>query len=163
MGASAHSAGPGFFCLSVCGFVGLWVCGVVWLWCVCVLLAAWVPKSSKNLLRSPTSTKTEQKLDQNRPQMGPIWARGRGRGNRKSTKIWKSTKNAKVKKQNKKKLRFWNMVRFSQKTEGSTAGLYRCFLKKQMISRLYKTEHNETQQKHKNCQSPSKKWCFKKH
>ena len=28
------------------------------------------------LRRSPTSTKTEQKWDQNRPQMRPIWARG---------------------------------------------------------------------------------------
>jgi hypothetical protein len=53
-------------------------CGVVGLWCVCVfvLLAAWVSKSFINLLRLPTSTKTEQKLYQNRPQMGPIWARG---------------------------------------------------------------------------------------
>ena len=57
-------------CMLCCGVVGLWCV------CVCVLLAAWVPKSSKNLLRSPTSTKTEQKWDQNRPQMGPIWARG---------------------------------------------------------------------------------------
>ena len=96
-GASAHSAGPGFFCLSVWVVVGMVVCCVAWsrgpmpnqvaccvvgLWgcgvCVCVfvLLAAWVPKSFKNLLRLPTSTKTEQKWDQNRPQMRPIWARG---------------------------------------------------------------------------------------
>ena len=68
-------------CMLCCGVVGLWCV------CVCVLLAAWVPKSSKNLLRSPTSTKTEQKWDQNRPQMRPIWARGGGRGNRKLTKI----------------------------------------------------------------------------
>ena len=56
--------------------VVLWGCGVVVCVCVFVLLAAWVPKSFKNLLRLPTSTKTEQKWDQNRPQMRPIWARG---------------------------------------------------------------------------------------
>ena len=90
--------------------------------------------------------------------MGPIWARGRGRGNRKSTKIWKSTKNSKVKKQNKKKLCFWNMVRFSQKTEDSTAGRLPMFVWTKVIKMLYKTEHNETQQKQNICQSPSKKW-----
>ena len=75
--ASAHYAGPGFLYPSVCGFVGMVACCVAWsrgpmpnqvsccvvgLWgcgvCVCVLLAAWVPKSSKNQFRSPTSTKT---------------------------------------------------------------------------------------------------------
>ena len=56
--------------------VVLWGCGVVVCVCVFVLLAAWVPKSFKNLLRLPTSTKTEQKWDPNRPQMRPIWARG---------------------------------------------------------------------------------------
>ena len=34
------------------------------------------PSRGLGLLRSPTSTKTEQKWDQNRLQMGPIWARG---------------------------------------------------------------------------------------
>ena len=42
-------------CMLCCGVVGLWCV------CVCVLLAAWVLKSFKNLLRLPTSTKTEQK------------------------------------------------------------------------------------------------------
>jgi hypothetical protein len=76
-----------------CCVVGLWGCGV----CVCVLLTAWVPKSSKNLLRSPTSTKTEQKIDQNRPQMGPIWARGGGKGQPKNDKNMKKYKKHKRK------------------------------------------------------------------
>ena len=84
--AYAHSAGPRlWFAVVLRGravrcqtklHVVLWGCGVVVCVCVCVLLAAWVPKSSKNLLRSPTSTKTEQKWSRNRPQMGSIWARG---------------------------------------------------------------------------------------
>ena len=37
----------------------------------------WVASFCRFLLRrSTTSTKTEQKWDPNRPQMGPIWARG---------------------------------------------------------------------------------------
>ena len=60
------------------------------------------PGQGLGLLRSPTSTKTEQKWDPNRPQMGPIWPSGGGRGNRKSTKILKSIKNANVKNLNNK-------------------------------------------------------------
>ena len=45
------------------------------------------PGQGLGLLRSPTSTKTEQKWHQNRPQMRQIWARGGGKGNRKSTTI----------------------------------------------------------------------------
>jgi hypothetical protein len=36
------------------------------------------PGQDLGLLRSPTSTKTEQKWDRNRSQMRPIWARGGG-------------------------------------------------------------------------------------
>ena len=79
------------------------------------------PGQGLGLLRSPTSTKTEQKWNQNRPQMRPIWARG-GKGQPKINENMKNIKNANVKKQNKKKRCFWNLVRFSQKSEGSTAG-----------------------------------------
>ena len=102
--AYAHSAGPWLWlpvvlrgCVALvpnqvaCCVVGLWGCGV----CVCVLFAAWVPKSTKNLLRSPTSTKTEQKLDQNR-QMRPISARG-GKGQPKINENMKKYKKIKRK------------------------------------------------------------------
>ena len=68
-----------------------------------------LPKPNKN------GTQIDHKWDQSGPG-------GRGRGNRQSTQIWKNIKNANVKKQNKKKRCFWNLVRFSQKSEGSTAG-----------------------------------------
>ena len=58
-GASAHSAGPGFFCLSVCGFVGLWVCGV----CVCFIGRV----GPKKLQKSASFAN----FYQNRTNMGP--------------------------------------------------------------------------------------------
>jgi hypothetical protein len=59
---------------------------------------------------------------------------------------------------------FLYVRRFPQKTEGSTARrLPMCFEKKKMIKRLYKTEHNETQQNQKMSQSPSKNDLFKSH
>ena len=38
------------------------------------------PGQGLGLLRSPTSTKTEQKWDPNRPRTGPIWPSGGGKG-----------------------------------------------------------------------------------
>ena len=47
-----------------------------WPAATCGSLTRIPPGQGLGLLRSPTSTKTEQKWDQHRPQMGPIWARG---------------------------------------------------------------------------------------
>jgi hypothetical protein len=49
-----------------------------------------------------------------------------------------------------KALLLFYVRRFPQKTEGSTAGRLPMFYEK-MITMLYKTEHKETQQKHKMC------------
>ena len=65
-GASAHSAGPGFFCLSVCGVVGLWGCGVVGLWCVCVCVFYW-PRGSQKA----SKICSVYNFYQNRTKMGP--------------------------------------------------------------------------------------------
>ena len=51
---------------------------------------------------------------------------------------------------------------FLKKRRAQRLGVYRCF-SKLMIKILYKTEHNETQQKHKISQSPSNKWPLKSH
>ena len=94
-GASAHSAGPGFFCLWVCGFVGLWVCGVVglWgcgvvgLWCVCVFY--W-PRGSQKAPNICFVRQLLPKPNKNGTQIDHKWNQsvpGGGRGNRKSTKI----------------------------------------------------------------------------
>ena len=45
---------------------------------------------------------------------------------------------------------------FLKKRRAQRLGVYGCFLKKKMMKMLYKTEHNETQQKQKTSQSPSK-------
>ena len=50
---------------------------------------------------------------------------------------------------------------FLKKRRAQRLGVYLCFLKKK--KGLYKTEHNETQQKQKMNQSPSKKWPYKGH
>ena len=48
-----------------------------------------------------------------------------------------------------KKIVFLYVRRFPEKTEGSTAGRLPMFFEKKVIKMLYKTEHNETQQKQK--------------
>ena len=74
--------------------------------CVCVYVVFWPrymgPKSITN---------------------GTYIAQGGGKGQPKTNiNILKNIKNANVKNNNKNKFCFWNMGRFSQKMEGSTAG-----------------------------------------
>ena len=115
-GASAHSAGPGFFCLSVCGFVGMVACCVAWsrgpmpnqvaccvvgLWgCgVCVCVFYWPRGSQKapkicfvrQLLPKPNKNGTN--IDHKWDQSGP----GGGKGQPKINENMKKYKKRKRK------------------------------------------------------------------
>ena len=131
--ANAHSAGPGF---CICRFVGLLVC-LLW-GCdeirrekhgVSFVVSSFVVRQ---LL--PTPDKHGTKIDHKWDQFGP----GGGKGQPKINKKNKYIKNANVKNQNKKKRCFWNVGRFSQKTEGSTAGRLPYF-STNIINIAYKT------------------------
>ena len=51
----------------------------------------------------------------------------------------------------------FNVRRFPQKLEGSTAGRLPMFFEQEVIQMLYKIEHKETQKNQKMSQSPL--WC----
>ena len=93
--------------------------------------------------------KLNQKCHRNQSKMERIWPRASARGTRKSTEIWKNRKNANANTKMRKKNVFLYVRRFPEKTEGSTARRLPMFFAKKVIKMLYKTEHNETQQKQK--------------
>ena len=61
----------------------------------------------KRVTKIETSTKTEQTLDQHRPQMGPIWPSGGGKGATENQHKYK-----KVKKQNAKTKMIFFLLRY---------------------------------------------------
>ena len=88
------------------------------------------PGQGLGLLRSPTSTKTEQQWDPNRPHTGPIWPSGGGKGQPKINTNIKSIKNANVKNPNKKKVVFEIWCDFLKNRRAQRLGVYLGFFNK---------------------------------
>ena len=90
--------------------------------------------------------------------MGPIWPRGWQGYQQINKHIKKQKNNANAKHPNENTCVFvFNVRRFPQNSEGSTAGrLWMFYEKRKMIKLLYKTEHKETQKQQKMSQPPSK-------